>query len=344
MKKVFFILALLVVLSSCSNETVYTHQNYVGTEGVVFDFSSNMPPSVLYENTPAIVSFDVFNRGAYSIRDPEKGIITLRYDNLYFSSDRRSVYFEGDRVNINGFTLEGRQPGYPRGDRTLVELGRLDINEIQGDRSAVTTRLSASICYPYKTFLTETVCVDTDVFEGVSDPVCRSRGAYTYSSQGAPIAISKIEPRMIPRSRQEEAQDVHTSVVDPETGQFLGIAEISEGTELFIIQPVFEIEVRNAGRGTVFYSSSSDTHDVCTGMGSARELNQVKISAMLGSQEMDCSPEIVTLRNDRGTTICRVPDSDLVPTIGSYTQIINVEAEYYYSDFITKDVEIRKLN
>lgn len=344
MKKIIILLGFVIFLASCNPSTTDPSFIYRGTEGISIGFGTNTPPETIYEDTRILVGFDVFNRGAYSVIDEEYAVITLRYDNLYFSSDRDPV-FEGDRVRRTSFNLLGKQPGYPDGDRDFIDLGYLNVNEIQGNRDSVTTRLTANVCYPYKTMLTEIICVDTDVFEGVSDPVCRNRGAHTYSSQGAPIAISKIEPRMVPRGSVRGEQDTFTSVVDPETGQFLGIEEVSSETELFIIQPTFEIEVRNAGRGTVFYESSdASPGDACIGFESERELNQVKVKATLGSQELDCNPEIINLRNDRGVTRCSIPEEELSATIGSYTQVINVEAEYYYSDHISKTIEIRSIN
>ncbi len=339
MKKSILLITLLIFLVSCTP----SHQTdqYTGSRGVEFDFSSNMPPNNVLVGDRVYFGFDIVNRGAHSLEGGKQGVIMLDFNPIYFDSDSDQItvpFHDETNRRYESFNVRGKDPGYTAGERTMVNLGFARAN-IPGTRESVSTELNANICYPYRTFLSDVVCIDTNVFDQVSDPLCRSR-VKGYSSQGAPVAITRVSPTMMPIEIIDEETETTVSVVD-EDGQFWGLERETVSTQHVILKPAFEIQIRNVGGGTPFYSEDRTIEQTCLRSDDSRRVNQVRIFADMDGLELECTPQFVDL-ND-GVTRCELPDDDLFATPSSYQAVLNLELEYYYLDSESKRINIQRV-
>ena len=224
---------------------------YTGTEGVAIEFMPNIPPKKIYEDQSFTVVVKLHNRGAYSLNGTNNynfGVVQLDYDPLYFTEIQRSTEF----------VLMGKSMDYPKGDILLQEVSFMTANKILGTRVAPKSKITASVCYPYETTLSKEVCIDQDFLKIQKNPVCTNPGIYSLSSQGAPIAITKIEADMLPMGGD-------------------------------IVQPVFRITLKNVGKGLVITKKQGmRTVDLCSPVrtdSNPNNYNILKVQAWLGSEE-----------------------------------------------------------
>src|SRR4030042_1767216 len=85
--------------------------------------------------------------------------------------------------------------------------------------------ISATYCYDYATTAKMDVCIDPDIYGKQPQKVCTVAGK-SLSSQGAPIAVNKVDVEMLPFSKDS-------------------------------IKPQFTIHVQNVGDGTVIASGKA---------------------------------------------------------------------------------------
>lgn len=200
---------------------------YVGTQGLTAEFVKNAPPQKVFENSRFPILIKIRNIGAYNIRD-YSGTISIGRETdyipqLFLEPNNRVVYDVSKTYVI--FNVEGKTQINPKGDEILASLnartGKLDP---QSENKPST--LTATLCYPYKTMLSTTVCIDPDV-AGIrpGKKVCTVKELAFKTGQGSPIAVTKIEPQMIPEVGKEPS------------------------SEKDIIRPQFLIFIENKGRG-----------------------------------------------------------------------------------------------
>jgi hypothetical protein len=327
MKK--YLLIMLLIIAGCSSGGEFTNVNYfTGGQGVVTEFAQNTPPRNVYEDTPFLLGANIHNRGATNTN----GKIIFEYDSFYFTGSGRVE---------STFSLVGKQPDYPRGQVDFSSGPELKVRNIEGLRQAAQTRISASVCYPYRTHLTDFFCIDTDVFGTQQNILCRSRASHGYSSQGAPIAITNIVPTVIPRGFVEGNTIVTASSTVDESGILRRLDQNTENTRLLALQPSFEITIKNIGQGMVFQTNSG--LDACEAS-SLRELGRVTVRANLSNNiALNCNPNPVILRDGTATTRCTVPDDDLITTSSSYQEVLSVYLDYYYLDQTSTEVTINRV-
>ena len=208
---------------------------------------------------------------------------------------------------------------------TLNPMGGFNTIEFDGDIiggeiaiDEYNPTIMATACYPYATKASPTVCIDPLPFDERQEKVCRI-GSQTLPSQGAPIAVTKIE--------QEAA-----------TGK---------------IQ--FKIHIKNTGGADVF-KPGDDTLNKCSPLGGGRldrkdfdrvVLKKVQIGGtdLLGDGR--CSPfadgtnNIIRLFNGEGFVICILTVRNDVQS--AYTTPLNIELGYNYRSTISKQIRIKKL-
>lgn len=203
---------------------------YVGTSGLTAEFAKTAPPPRVFERSSFPILIRVRNIGAYSIGQDGQtfGVLSIGRERDYIPQlvvERDNKVLPGTTDNEAFFSIDGKTQINPQGDEIIVSInaktGKLDP---QSENKQST--LTATLCYPYKTILSTTVCIDPDV-AGIrpGKKACTVKDIVFNSGQGAPIAITKIEPQMI-----------------PEVGK-----DPSSKTD--VIKPQFLIFVENKGRG-----------------------------------------------------------------------------------------------
>ncbi len=354
-----------LVLQGCDQRHGITNV-YRGTRGVEIDFVNNAPPTEIIENTEAPVMIEVWNRGAYTIPSGDT-VVNLRYDPIYFELDHSDTNFYLARNPDGVFNvLEGKSSSWPEGEKIILPFTKLISKDIPGTRESPITNLELVACYNYKTFFSEMICLDTDVYEVDTDPICRNRGTYTHSNQGAPIAVNKIEVDMLPMGfvetdpsqpleipvytedgeRMDPSGPAHSPGYDDEGN--LGELNRDVTTErLILVEPVIRIYARNVGRGDVFTTTENvDTVNLCAFRDHSfefREHNKIKLTkANLDGLPMDCNKELLNLANPSDFITCRLNPEQTGYLRQNIQVPLDVEFEYHYRESKTQQVRIRR--
>ncbi|MBI2542154.1 hypothetical protein HYV80_05585 [Candidatus Woesearchaeota archaeon] len=218
---------------------------YVGTSGLTAEFAKTAPPPKVFEDSSFPILMRIKNIGAFNIGENDLGVISIGRERDYIPQltveDSNKIFPDSTNDNLLSFIIEGKTQLNPQGDELIIPIsartGKLDP---QSENKQST--LTATLCYPYKTALSTTVCIDPDI--GNLRPgkkACTVKEMAFGNGQGAPISIVKIEPQMI-----------------PEVGT-------SPGSKSDVIKPQFLIFVENKGRGTPvdgnYYISSCSKQD-----------------------------------------------------------------------------------
>ncbi len=216
---IFLVFAIIIIgcTSSSSSSKTKEIDVFVGTDGLLAEFAKTAPPPKVFEDSNFPILLRVRNKGAYSIKDNSKAALSLGVEKDYIKNlkvEEQSRVSSKGLDNIVNFFVDGKTAINPQGDETIISLsaktGKLD-PQSEVKQSTIT----ATLCYPYQTTLSTTVCIDTDV-AGInpgkpygtknSVKVCSAKEFIFNNGQGAPIAVTKIEPQMIPVEKEIKPQ------------------------------------------------------------------------------------------------------------------------------------------
>lgn len=320
------LLSVALLLSSCGTGagTSKLVNYYTGSDGIIIDVLNADSFDEIYENTSFGISMLLENKGAYDVVDEEQGYLMLSYDPFYISASipegqqRFSLSKNGSSILVSDIRLRGKSRYYPSGEDAFVSLPNFIIKPVLGQRSKPDTNIFITFCYPYNTFLATPICIDMNVFrENMRKQVCTQKDL-SFSSQGAPMAVSSIE--------------VDNQPINDE-----------------YVRPVFLINIRNVGRGSVLSPAQTpaDLERVCTASDPRREdYNTVAIDAFLSEKlKLDCKPAIIRLYNEEGVTRCSVRDEDLGAVVvqhQNYEAQLTINISYVYQESVSENIEIKR--
>lgn len=334
------ILAIFFIMTSCSPSSQQSNAKniqdvHTGTQGLQMEFLKNTPPKIVFEQTSFPAMLRIKNLGTSSIPLPGTlpvAIISLGVERDYTSSIQVEV---GGRItsendNEASFTLEGKTPLNTKGDEEVVAF-TLTASKIDPQSETHPSSVIASICYPYRTELAASVCIDPD--PNNVKPLkksCTVKDVSGGSGQGAPVAITKIEVQMLPSSNSDS------------------------------IKPQFLIEVENKGNGEV---TKLDSYlAICrktNGQVTYKDFNAIKIEAKLSGKSLECSlrdpnqqlqaattqptdQKYVILKSKKGVVRCSYPESDITKSSESYTAPLTITLDYGYTQSLAADYVIKK--
>ncbi len=301
----------LANFSASGKETPITNVNvYQGTEGLEIEFLTNSPPEKVYEGENFVVSTLLNNKGAYPITS---GKVVLTHEPDYFDVPTTSSTF-----NLLGKTM------YDPSEHNIQKSFNLNTKKLEPKSTGHDSIVLVTACYDYGTKLNTEVCIDTDPQNIKAIEKSCNTEDLSFSGQGAPIAITKIETKMI----------------------------IGEGGK---VRPNFWIYVQNHGDGQVISKSSIDK--AC---GSAsidkNELNGVVLKDLKFSQytlaDMDCRPKpetslnpVLKLTDNEQYFICTLRDDVSIPAdTSTFKTGLYIELEYGYTLTKSKEFTIKKYN
>ncbi|MBU0471469.1 MAG: hypothetical protein KKF65_02510 [Nanoarchaeota archaeon] len=298
----------MLVLNSCTQtynpETVNI---FVGVKGVELEFVGDSPPREVYENTDFPLAVFVSNEGAFSLNGSTyKGILSYSYDSFYLSTiDGTSSQ---DDLNI---ALEGKSYFNSKGDFETKILPMFRAKQITGQREQPTTELFVSVCYPYKTFLSDELCIDTShLTQDTRARVCDAEDKF-YTGQGAPVVVTNVELEM----------------------------QVSA----YATRPSLLIKIENKGSGMVLAPvADSELNKACEVQKDSdkkQNWNKVKVSAILSGEKLTCTPEVVNLRNEKGFSRCYLASGGFGGSLNYYANMI-IELDYVYSTSISKKIDV----
>jgi hypothetical protein len=320
----FFILLVSIAffLSSCDGNSAPPEINYFqGIKGVEISFLDNSPPKEAYEDSTFPVNLRVENRGAFDIIEEYYGILSLSFDPFYVElfdvSSGGNIEAGKSSLILKGVQLYGKSKYHPSGRETFLSFPNFKAKPITGQREQPTTQISATLCYPYTTTLSQMICVDMNLYgENLRKQSCYQQDL-ALSDQGAPVAITQVEVENQPAGRD-------------------------------LIRPVFTIHVQNKGSGVVLtpYDNPADMERVCSFKDLYREdFNTIRVEAVLShSTELVCSPNPIKLFDNQGVTRCQVSDENLILGYQNYQTPLTVTLSYVYLTSLSSKIDIKRLN
>lgn len=337
-KKKYLILVLIILLiSGCKGGgkkyPVTSVDIYKGTDGITAKFF-NVPDEVFEGSEERESSFrvnvELENKGAY----PEKKEGFVGYLALGIEEDYMEVKTDGwiekkpitkilDNKKAN-FQLKGKTIENPLGDKGIVsvDVNAKKIRENQSERHD--TDVLMTVCYKYQTKAVPTVCIDTTQYAFKEKEKSCVVKDIILNSQGAPIAVTKIETEMLPEKAKE-------------------------------VKPMFLIYIENKGNGEVVNIKKEkqgligDTDYVLRKACSAEplehdEFNSVYVKARLGEDELECSPNngLIRLKNKEGIVRC-ILEKGISQDKGTYTTPLQIIIDYGYTFTISKQVTVKRI-
>ncbi|MCH8003394.1 MAG: hypothetical protein IH934_02085 [Nanoarchaeota archaeon] len=229
--------------------------------------------------------------------------------------------------------IKGKSIFSPNGDQELITINA-QTKKIGAQSETRPSTILATACYPYKTIFGASVCIDTDIYgERRGKKVCSITDLRFGEGQGAPVAITKIETRMLP---------------------------LPEDSNL--VKPHFLIHIENKGNGEVV--ELSKVEQACTSERlDYRSFNTIIIKASLSGKPLDCrikkegpkaeppppAPTTIRLRDKENLVRCTL---ELIPgevdelidiNRDAYIAPLSIELEYGYTFTISKDIIIEKI-
>ncbi len=330
-----------LVISGCGSRDPTALNIYTGTQGVTVEFTQNNPPQEIYEDSAIILMAEVWNRGAYTPGSKQTPVIyvSVNVDDLYFTLNEGNY-----EANILPLYLEGKSQVWPVGEKTITIAGKLNTHEILGTRESPQTKIELSACYPYKTYFSESICVDTDIYSLEKNPICRNQKVYSYpSGQGAPIIVSRIDVDMVPVGVESGS----VSVSQPVTNSAGQLQDIGHGTiegKDIIIAPNFRIYFRNTDKGVIlaFEEGVNPCVDGPSGRGEV-----IKLNATLGNTVLNCTKPEIQMYSNEGSVRCFLPPGNVNGQFElnrNYELPLRIEAEYFYKTTTVKNVEIVRVS
>ncbi len=324
------VLVLIISVAACPTKKkdakTKIEELRTGTEGMKIRFMPNNPPATVYVGDSSNlqnkidIAIELVNKGVYPQPEESKAM-------------NGKLYLSGYDKNI----IDLAQPSYDLSKSTSL-FGKTLIN-FEGGTEVVTftpqVKLEnlkvdkyepiflATLCYEYKTIAGPSVCIDPDPYPTIKQKkVCEVKDT-TLTSQGAPIAVTKIEEKAL-----------------------------SEKTQ-------FMITVKNVGAGDVLRfidtpqaqgasaQQSGNPIDKCDPYGKNKltkeDIDKVYVEGVtIGDQFLQCWPFAesnakanqghIRLQNGEGSIICELLKENNAYPGGTtaYTTPLKIELKYVY--------------
>lgn len=302
---------------------------HIGQEGLALNFLPNLPPPKFYapeegEETEFEIGVDIMNRGAYDIVGGyltlglESDYVRFKQWNLEDKPQFTQIGVAGERV---AFNLLGRSQLDPQGERAVISANvqPLSLDPLTEQHR---TTIIVTACYPYATEASAQICIDTDVY-GMKpiEKVCKPSTVTLSGGQGAPVAVTKVEERIL-----------------------------SSGGEY--IHPQFIIFVKNIGRGTVVRQDKVEAACSAQALSETERkqfFNSVTLDDIRFSEfsftggHFDCIPGEVKLKDGEGFIKCTLHDELLSIERETYATPLFIRLRYGYFQTIATDVLLERV-
>lgn len=328
MKKLLFLFLafILIVLLGCgyvgssgSGSKSQDADIYVGTDGLRAEFTRNAPPQTVFESSDFPVVLKIRNAGAYDIKD---GLLTFGLEKDYVTQ----ITLQDSNVGSSkdetfSFNIRGKSQIDLKGEENILSL-KATTGKLEPQSESKQSTLTATFCYLYKTIASATVCIDTDIANiRPVKKVCQVRDISLSRGQGAPIAVRKIETRMVPDGEKVKPQFL---IYIENTGY--GIAVNPKGYTIPCQKSEFKDEdLWNVAYLKVYSSESSgESQLVCT-----------------PSLENDETTGILRFRDKKDFIRCTYKDG-ISANLDAYTSPIRIEIDYGYVQTISTNFNIQK--
>lgn len=333
-KKLFFAIFLIFVVVGCNISSSQKPKEIdvrVGFNGLMMEFAKNTPPQKIFEKDYFPVVLKITNNGAFGIKkeNSQYAFLSLGVEKDYtkiLQLQTTDIVKQENQASAR-FALDGKTPLNPNGDLEVISYN-LQAGNVDPQSEAHISTLIATLCYPYQTILSATVCIDTDV-SGTrpGKKVCKMQDLNFNSGQGAPVAATKIEVNMLP--------------------------QFGSDNQVTSVRPQFLIYIENKEKGNIIKEGLE--RDYCTKTNFVHEnLNKVRVAASLGGKELDCKTfkkgsadekdkdNYVKLIDKKALARCVMKDSDISRTNDNYLTPLKVTLAYGYTQSVSSSYSIQK--
>jgi hypothetical protein len=315
------ILALLLIsgctstISGCKNDKLSDDpykEIFSGTEGVVIEYALNAPPDRVTADESFPIAVKVFNKGAINVIGAHL-IITAESPRFVTASYTKTI-------GTTEAPLEGKESNLAGGlDIFPVDEKATAMSSATSDQpESIDGVIMATICYKYETRLVTGACIVTEPYKLSEIPDACTMESLTFKDQGAPIAITQVEPSVVTQEEQKYAQ--------------------------------FKISFQNTGTGLTVDHDDTKLALACSENGgtAAKDLyNVIYATGKFGSMGLLCDtqkklPEGKRTIMDNPTTdyfICR-SSTPITNMPNAFTSDLSVVLSYGYTQSISKIIRI----
>ena len=294
-----------------------------GTEGISVSFLPNNPPATIHvadTDTPFDVVLELKNRGAYPQPDELKEQQVKVYLSGY-DGNLMTLTVKPDDLNRLSTSLEGKSNVNIIGGTDIVTFnGIVKINQLNVEKYEPT--LLATVCYQYFTTAGPSVCIDPDPYSTLSQKKVCEVNSISLSSQGAPIAVTRIDEEAF----QEKTQ--------------------------------FKISIKNVGSGDVIKREAISNK--CNPFGNEKvsrdDVDKVYIEKVtIGGTDLECSPfaegnvkgsqGTIKLINGEAYVVCELRKEEYEAykvSKTSFTTPLNIRLAYGYRTAAQRSLQIKR--
>ena len=306
-----------IALPGCTRgNSVSTAENIrQGTEGIVLSFLSTYSKDIIVggdQKEDLFFTLKAENRGAYPSQDDgnAEGLIWLSgYDPAVITFESPSP---DASVSLGELQLRGKTPYSQVGDSSIIDFkGTINVDKLNFPDGKYAPTILGNLCYRYKTVAQPQVCIEKDPLSFTVKKACTA-GDVSLSSQGAPIAVTKVE-------------------------------QLSTATKA-----QFKLTFRNVGRGIVVNPDKSCTKDAMASI-QRYDLDWVRIERMsIAGKKLACggtgSSNAVRLVDGTGYVTCSIALPDIYQgTAPAFATPLDIEVSYLYKDTIQQSIRIAKI-
>lgn len=315
MMKKITIVALLVVtffLLGCTSTSkgAASEEFRVGSEGVKLSFlEDGMGDEIVIssENEDIDLLIEAHNKGAFPTSRPVEGKIWLS------GFDKNVVSFPTEEKEFSSSEdsdMIGRSPINAEGGKGFYEFEGT-INPSTLEEGTYNPIIVAHYCYQYSTLLNVEVCVEREIYSPNTRKVCRAQDI-SLASQGAPVAITKIEETTLSNKIQ------------------------------------FNVHVQNVGGGQVV---TEEAYGEC-GPGiipKKKDLDHISVASIKVSDvDLECAAltgeSSIRLIDGKGMFVCKADKSSLIEdNQEAYVGVLEARLDYAYRDSIQRPLRIVKI-
>ncbi len=267
-----------------------------GKQGLAIRFAEEAVQTKVRETSLFDLVFELQNKG---FSDITRGLYKLITEEQYIRTERPQGVF----------LLKGKSPYNPMGEIKRINFpakaGLIDQEQIY--EFPVKTTLVA--CYAYETIATTGICIDPDVKGIKKDKACEMEEISLSDGQGAPVAVTKIIPRM-------------------------------EFTERGAV-PTFEIYIENAGEGQVISENYIENACGSKPRTNIQDYNKAEIEVILSDKILTCEPSALEIKKYKETRIyCE--QKTTTQRSAAYTAPLQIKINYGYMTSGYGDITIQK--
>lgn len=182
----FGIIAVLFIVGCSSGGTSVVTTNFKqGVAEVSLEQVQNSPPREVFPESLFSMIVAVHNEAAYAVSDLRLEVLGI--DQTYFD-----LYPSVEDIGV----LQGRSLTNPIGDKTFIQFDGVSGDLVDGAQQYINPYF-LQLSYRSQVQFADTICLSSTLYE-FDDGGCQVQSQKSYSGQGAPLAVTKMDTVVSP--------------------------------------------------------------------------------------------------------------------------------------------------